>query len=159
MRRALAAGAIVVAATGLAGCTAAPEPAAEESITGPTSPDVAASGTSPIVFAFVCSVGSSRRTETYTTYSAVWEDHRTDCRAQRITGTEASAQQHAAVQVTAGAASLEDLAADCAVRGTGPWVSAVDSAAEAHVAAGLLAYCPGHPEVDHLREAIATWRR
>ena len=158
MRRALAAGVVVAAAIGLAGCTAGAESEPEDSIDSSATAGVSASGTAPIVFAFVCAVGSSDRTETYTTYSAVWEDERTDCRAERITGTELSSQQRAAVQAAAGDATLEELAAECAVRGTGPWTGAVGSAAEAHVAAGLLEYCPGHPETDHLQDAVAAWR-
>jgi hypothetical protein len=158
VRRALAVGVVVAAAIGLVGCTTGAESEPEDSLdTGATS-GVSASGTSPIVFAFVCADGSSERTETYTTYSAVWEDDRTDCTAERITGTEMSSQQRAAVQATDGGATLEELASGCAVRGSGPWVEAVTSSARAHVAAGLLEYCPGHPETDHLRDALAAWR-
>ena len=102
MRRALAVGVVVAAAIGLVGCTTGAESEPEDSLdTGATS-GVSASGTSPIVFAFVCADGSSERTETYTTYSAVWEDDRTDCTAERITGTEMSSQQRAAVQDRSG---------------------------------------------------------
>lgn len=158
MRRSLAVGTLVAAAMGLAGCTAGAESEPEDSIDRSATGGVSASGTAPIVFAFVCAVGSSDRTETYTTYSAAWEDDRTDCRAQRITGTELSSQQRAAVQAAAGDATLEQLAAGCAVQRTGPWVGTVDSVTEAHVAAGLLEYCPGHPETDHLQDAVAGWR-
>ncbi|WIB78972.1 hypothetical protein DEJ28_07695 [Curtobacterium sp. MCPF17_002] len=158
VRRALAAGALVAVAIGLVGCTAEAESDPEDSIDTSATAGVSASGTAPIVFAFVCAVGSSDDTETYTTYSAVWEDERTDCQAQRITGTEMSSQQRAAVQAAAGDATLEELAAGCAVRRTGPWTRAVGSVTEAHVAAGLLEYCPGHPETDHLRDAVAAWR-
>lgn len=158
MRRALAAGLVVAAAIGLAGCTTDAESEPEDSIDSSATAGVAATGSAPIVFAFVCAVGSSDRDETYTTYSAVWGDDRTDCTAQRITGSEMSSQQRAAVRAAADAATLEQLAAGCAVRGTGPWVRAVGSADEARVAAGLLEYCPGHPEIDHLRDALAAWR-
>lgn len=158
MRRALAVGVFAVVAAGLAGCTAGAESEPEDAIdSGPTS-GVAASGTSPIVFAFVCRVGSSDRTETYTTYSAVWRDDRTDCTADRITGTEMSSQQRSAVEAADGAATLEELAATCAVRGTGPWTVPVDGATAANLAAGLLEYCPGHPETERLRDATAAWR-
>ena len=80
-------------------------------------------------------------------------------RAQhRIVTDRAPAFNSAAVQAAAGDATLEQLAAGCAVRRTGPWVGTVDSATEAHVAAGLLEYCPGHPETDHLQDAVAGWR-
>lgn len=154
----LAVGIVVAGAVLLAGCTTSAETQPEDAFgTGATS-DATATGSSPIVFAFVCRVGSSGRTETYTTYSAVWEDARTECRTQRITGTEMSAQQRAAVQATDGAATLEVLAAACALRGTGPWAGAVESEADDRRAAGLLEYCPGHPDIDHLRDAVAAWR-
>jgi len=163
VRRTLVAGVVVAAAMGLAGCTAGSEPDPEDSFDTAATSEAPATGTSPIVFAFVCSDGPAERdsataTETYTTYSAVWDDDRTDCTAERITGTEVSSQQRDAVQATAGDATLEDLAAACAVRRTGPWVDAVRSAAQAHVAAGLLEYCPGHPETRHLRDALGAWR-
>lgn len=120
--------------------------------------DIAASGTSPIVFAFVCDVDGSDRSETYTTYSAVWRDERTACRAKRITGTEPSAQQQAALDAAAGSATLEELASACAVTGVAPWTSAVRSSAAASTAAGLALYCPGHPQMDRLRDAIAAYR-
>lgn len=158
MRRALAAGLVVAGALGLTACTTVSESDPGDSLdTGATS-GVTASGTSPIVFAFVCATGTSEGSETYSTYSAVWDDERTDCTADRITGTEMSSQQQAAVDAADGDATLEELAATCAVRGTGPWVDAVDSEVEAHRAEGLVQYCPGHPETDHLRAAIAAWR-
>jgi hypothetical protein len=150
--------AAVLVACGVAGCTVQAESEPDDVVDSTPSSQVAASGTSPIVFAFVCRVDDSDRTETYTTYSAVWKDGRSACRAERITGTEASAQQRAAVRATDGAASLEDLATTCAVTGSGPWTSSVASARDARVAAGLAAYCPGHPEMDHLRDAIAAYR-
>lgn len=158
VRRALATGVVVAAAITLAACTAGAESDPEDSIDSSATAGVSSTGTAPIVFAFVCADGSTDRTETYTTYSAVWEDQRTDCTAQRITGTEMSSQQRAAVSAAEGDATLEDLAAQCAVRRTGLWADAVGSAAEAHVAAGLLEYCPGHPETDHLQDALAAWR-
>ncbi|MDP4334971.1 hypothetical protein Q7F20_16470 [Curtobacterium sp. A7_M15] len=158
VRRALAVGAVVAAAIGLAGCTPSAESEPGDSLDTTATSGVEVSGTAPIVFAFVCAVGTSDRSETYTTYSAVWDDDRTDCRAQRITGTEMSSQQRAAVDAAEGDATLEELATTCAVRGTGPWTAAVDSSTEAHVAAGLLEYCPGHPETEHLRDAISAWR-
>ncbi|AOX67017.1 MULTISPECIES: hypothetical protein [unclassified Curtobacterium] len=158
VRRALAAGVVAAAAIGLVGCTTGAESEPGDSLDTTATSGVAVSGTAPIVFAFVCDVGTSDRSETYTTYSAVWDDERTDCRAQRITGTEMSTQQRSAVDAAEGDATLEELATTCAVRGTGPWAASVDSSAEAHVAAGLLEYCPGHPETEHLRDAIAAWR-
>lgn len=150
--------AAVLVACGLAGCTAQAESEPDDAVDSGPSSQVEASGTSPIVFAFVCRVDDSDRTETYTTYSAVWKDARSECRAARITGTEASAQQRAAVRATDGAASLEDLATACALTGSGPWTSSVTSAREARVAAGLAEYCPGHPEMDHLQQAMAAYR-
>ncbi|WP_144715579.1 hypothetical protein [Curtobacterium pusillum] len=158
VRRALTVGVLVAAAIGLTGCTADADSDPEDSLDAGSTSGVSASGTSPVVFAFVCATGSAGRTETYTTYSAVWDDDRTDCSADRITGTEMSPQQRAAVDATDGDATLEELAATCAERGTGPWVGAVESARAAHVAAGLLEYCPGHPETGHLRDAVAAWR-
>ncbi|MBA8990111.1 hypothetical protein FHW23_001357 [Curtobacterium pusillum] len=158
VRRAIAASVLVAAGIGLTGCTTGAESEPEDSLDPSATSGVSASGTSPIVFAFVCSVGSSDRTETYTTYSAVWADRRTDCTAERITGTEMSSQQRAAVDAADGDATLEELAAGCAVQGSGRWAGTIGSAAEAHVAAGLLEYCPGHPETAHLRDAIAAWR-
>jgi hypothetical protein len=150
--------AAVLVVWGLAGCTVQAESEPDDAVDSTPSSQVEASGTSPIVFAFVCRVDDSDRTETYTTYSAVWKDARSECRAERITGTEASAQQRAAVRATDGAASLEDLATTCAVTGRGPWTSSVTSARDARVAAGLAEYCPGHPEMDHLHDAIAAYR-
>jgi hypothetical protein len=157
-RRLLAACVVVAAGIGLAGCTTDAESEPEGSVDGSATAGVSATGTSPIVFAFVCSVGSTDRVETYTTSSAAWQDDRSDCRARRITGTEMSDQQRSAVQAASGDATLEELAAACAERGSGPWVRAVRSVAEAHVAAGLLEYCPGHPETGRLRDAVAAWR-
>lgn len=156
--RALVLGAVVATAIGLAGCTGGAESEPEDSLDTGATADVSASGTAPIVFAFVCAGGSSDRTETYTTYSAVWRDDRADCIAERITGTKMSAQQRAAVDAADGDATLEELAAACAVRGDAPWTAAVTSSEQAHVAAGLAEYCPGHPEIDHLRDALAAWR-
>lgn len=150
--------AAVLVAFGLAGCTAQADSEPDAAVDSTPSSQVQASGTSPIVFAFVCRVDDSDRTETYTTYSAVWKDARSACRAERITGTEASAQQRAAVRAADGAASLEDLATACALTGSGPWTSAVTSARDDRVAAGLAEYCPGHPEMDHLRHAMAAYR-
>jgi len=150
--------AAVLVACGLAGCTAQAESEPDDVVDSTPSSQVEASGTSPIVFAFVCRVDDSDRTETYTTYSAVWKDARSACRAERITGTEASAQQRAAVRATDGAASLEELATTCAVTGHGPWTAAITSEHDADVAAGLAQYCPGHPEMDHLHDAIAAYR-
>lgn len=123
-----------------------------------TSSDVVPSGTSPIVFAFVCATGDADETETYTTYSAVWQDDRSGCRAKRITGTEMSAQQRAAVTATDGAASLEELATRCASTEGVPWTAAITDDDQARVAAGLARYCPGHPAMDHLRDALAAYR-
>ncbi|MFZ6993074.1 hypothetical protein ACO0E1_14375 [Curtobacterium sp. RRHDQ66] len=144
---------------GIAGCTAGAESEPDDSVDSTPSSSVAASGTAPMVFAFVCQDdGVPSRTETFTTYSAVWEAERTDCRAQRITGTEASAQQQDAVDATAGESTIEQLAATCAVSGAAPWTTPIESAAEARTAAGLAIYCPGHPEMKHLRDAIAAYR-
>jgi hypothetical protein len=158
LRRSATAALCVAAAALLAGCTAGAESEPDGSVDDAPSSQVAASGTSPIVFAFVCPIDDSDRSETYTTYSAVWQDERTDCRAERITGTEMSAQQRQAVSATGGAATLEELATTCAVTGQGPWTSTVADDAAARVADGLVLYCPGHPQMDHLRDAIAAYR-
>jgi hypothetical protein len=100
--------------------------------------------------------GSDRAS--YTTYSAVWEAERADCTAKRLTGSVPSSQQQAAVEAARGDATLVELASACAVRGSDPWTSAVVDERGAHVAAGLLRYCPGHPETDHLRDALAAYR-
>jgi hypothetical protein len=157
-RRALTAGLGVVVCAVLAGCTSGPGGEPEERSDAAVGVTAEASGTSPVVFAFVCSGGVSDETETYTTYSAVWDDERTACTAERITGTEMSSQQRSAVAAAEGDATLEELAADCAVRGTGPWVEPVDSATAARVGESLLRYCPGHPETSRLRAAVAAWR-
>ncbi|MGN8050163.1 hypothetical protein ACTJKO_10790 [Curtobacterium sp. 22159] len=158
MRRTTALCVVLAAAIALGGCTTSVGTEPEDAFDEAPTTGVSASGTSPIVFAFVCADGETGRTETYTTYSAAWRDDRTDCRAERITGTEMSSQQRAAVDAAGGDATLEELAAGCAVRGTGPWAGAVRTAAGAHVAVGLLDYCPGHPDGDRLRHALAAWR-
>ncbi|ROP58560.1 hypothetical protein EDF19_3589 [Curtobacterium sp. PhB115] len=144
-----------VAVLGLVGCSGAgPDTDASEE---PTSSETGlGAGASPVVFAFVCDDG--RDTETYTTYSAVWEAERTACTAERLTGSEPSTQQQAAVDAAQDDATLVELASTCAVRGTAPWTAEVSSDAQAHVAAGLLQYCPGHPETDRLRDALTTYR-
>jgi hypothetical protein len=139
-------------------CSSTPSDEPTESFDGTAPSSVVASGTAPIVFAFVCAVGGSGEEQTYTTASAVWQDHRTDCSVERITGTEPSAQQRSAVAATAGVADLETLARACAVSGTSPWTTAVTSREDALLAAGLERYCPGHPEIGHLRAALAAWR-
>ncbi|MDM7891600.1 hypothetical protein [Curtobacterium caseinilyticum] len=157
VRRALATALVVLGALGLSACTPGPsEP--EESLDTATEAEVSASGSAPIVFAFVCRGADGGTAETYTTYAAVWEAQRVDCRAERITGSEMSAQQRAAVRAADGRASLEELAATCAERGAAPWRTAVTTAAQADLAAGLVAYCPGHPDLDRLRDALATYR-
>ncbi len=146
----------------LAGCTAGAAPEPDASVDRAPTSAVDETGGAPIVFAFVCEGGPGGErpdgSATYTTYAAVWADERTHCRAERVTGTTASSQQRAAVEAAAGNASLEDLAATCAVSGTAPWTTPIGSAAEAAAAAGLALYCPGHPEMEHLREAIAAYR-
>ena len=172
MRRALAAVVVVLGTVGLAACTTGqPEP--EDSLDTATRSEVSATGSAPIVFAFVCSGAADGSSDpegggpsddpdgtaaTYTTYAAVWEAERTDCRAERITGTEMSAQQRAAVRATDGTATLEELAATCAERGTEPWRDPVSTPERAELAAGLVAYCPGHPDRDHLRDALEAYR-
>ncbi len=168
MRRTLAAAFVVLGAVALTACTAGqPEP--EDSLDSAARSEVSATGSAPIVFAFVCSGaadGSSDTTgvdadgtgETYTTYAAVWEAERTDCRAERITGTEMSAQQRAAVRAADGTATLEELAATCAERGASPWRDGVSTPDQAELAAGLVAYCPGHPDRDRLQESLTAYR-
>jgi hypothetical protein len=171
VRRTLAAVVVVLGAVGLTACTTGqPEP--EDSLDSAARSEVSATGSAPIVFAFVCSGsadgdGSGGDTasgdgdgtaETYTTYAAVWEAERTDCRAERITGTEMSAQQRAAVRATDGTATLEELAATCAERGASPWRDGVATPDQADLAAGLVAYCPGHPDRDRLQQALAAYR-
>ncbi|OEI69994.1 hypothetical protein [Curtobacterium sp. ER1/6] len=156
-RRALAAGLVVLGALGLSACTTGQtEP--EESLDGTTQAEVSASGSAPIVFAFVCSTDAGEATETFTTYAAAWEAERADCTAKPITGSGMSAQQQAAVRATDDHVDLRELAATCAERGVAPWDTAVTTDEQAHLAAGLLEYCPGHPEHDHLRRALATYR-
>ncbi|WIE66397.1 hypothetical protein DEI99_007630 [Curtobacterium sp. MCLR17_036] len=124
---------------------------------GPTgSESVVSDGASPVVFAFECDDGGDR--ERYTTYSAVWEAERSSCTAHRLTGSVPSEQQQAAVRAADGAATLVELAATCADTGTAPWTTAVTTRRGAQVAAALLRYCPGHPETDHLRDALSTYR-
>lgn len=181
MRRPLVAGFVVLGALGLAACTPGqPEP--EDALDTGGRSEVAASGSAPIVFAFVCdddggsadigsddtgsdgaradgdSDGDGDGTATYSTYAAVWEAGRTDCRAERVTGSEMSAQQRAAVRATGGRVSLEDLAATCAERGAAPWRSAVETDEQADLAAGLVEYCPGHPDRARLQEALTAYR-
>ncbi len=171
VRRALAAVVVVLGAAGLTACTTGqPEP--EDSFDTAARSEVSATGSAPIVFAFVCSGAADGSTdsgdepsddpdgtaETYTTYAAVWEAERTDCRAERITGTEMSAQQRAAVRATDGAATLEELAATCAERGASPWRDGVSTPEQADLAAGLVAYCPGHPDRDRLQDALSVYR-
>ena len=173
MRRALATALVVLGSVGLTACTTGqPEP--EDSLDTGARSEVSASGSAPIVFAFVCGAaaddGAAGTTaspditngdgaaETYTTYAAVWEADQTDCRAERITGAAMSAQQRAAVRATDGHATLEELAATCAERGVSPWRSAVTTPEQAYLAAGLVEYCPGHPDRDRLQEALAAYR-
>ncbi|MFJ5145498.1 hypothetical protein [Curtobacterium sp. NPDC088465] len=172
VRRTLAAAFVVLGAVALTACTAGqPEP--EDSLDSAARSEVSATGSAPIVFAFVCSgaaddsSGAGSDTtgddadgtgETYTTYAAVWEAERTDCRAERITGTEMSAQQRAAVRAADGTATLEELAATCAERGASPWRDGVSTPEQAELAAGLVAYCPGHPDRDRLQESLTAYR-
>lgn len=140
----------------LAGCSSVgPD---TDSSADPRSSDTGiGAGAAPVVFAFVCD-GDGADRATYTTYSAVWEAERAACTARRLTGTVPSSQQQAAVDAARGDATLAELASDCAVRGTEPWTSAVEDDGRAHLAAGLLRYCPGHPETDRLRDALAAYR-
>jgi hypothetical protein len=165
-----------VGATALAGCSSvdfgARADAADRSSaavteapsgSGSGSPDASGSseptGTAPIVFAFTCTVGDGPSVETYTTSSAVWQDRRTSCTAAPITGTVPSEQQQSALDAAQGDATLEELAAGCAVSGTGPWRSPIQTAEESHLAAGLARYCPGHPDIERLRDELAAYRR
>ncbi|MGN7191446.1 MULTISPECIES: hypothetical protein [unclassified Curtobacterium] len=157
-RRALVTMLVVVGALGLAGCTPSGEPEAADSADTGSRTGVAASGSAPIVFAFVCGTGDGDATETYSTYAAAWEAERTDCSAKPVTGTEPSAQQEAAVSAADEGATLQELAATCAERGVAPWTAPVSSPAEAGLAAGLLEYCPGHPERDRLQDALRAYR-
>jgi hypothetical protein len=150
--------ALAAAVLTLTACSSSPADDPTESFAGTPPSSVVASGTAPIVFAFVCAVGGSGEEQTYTTASAVWQDHRTDCSVERITGTEPSAQQRSAVAATSGVADLETLARACAVSGTAPWTTPVASRDDALLAAGLERYCPGHPEIGHLRAALAAWQ-
>ncbi|PYY55188.1 hypothetical protein DEJ17_13350 [Curtobacterium sp. MCSS17_011] len=149
-------GVVVAVTVVLTGCSSVgPDSDASED---PTSSDTGlGSGASPVVFGFVCD-GDGEDRATYTTYSAVWEAERTDCSAKRLTGSVPSSQQQAAVAAARGDASLVELASVCAVRGADPWTSAVADQRGANLAAGLLRYCPGHPETDHLRDALAAYR-
>lgn len=147
---------VVAVSLVLSACTSAEADPEAPSESRPAA--VAASGSAPIMFAFTCRTGRGDATESYTTYSAVWEDRRTDCSAVRTTGSTMSEQQADAVRSAGGAATLAGLAATCAERGAGPWVAPVRTERAAAVAAGLLAYCPGHPERDRLEESLATYR-
>jgi hypothetical protein len=160
--------ALGVALTAVTGCSSTETgPRAEAADRTPTAATGApstpsntsgATGTSPIVFAFTCTVGDGPSVETYTTSSAVWEDGRTSCTAAPITGTFPSAQQQSALDAAAGDATLEQLAAGCAVSGTGPWRAPIATVEQEHVASGLERYCPGHPDIDRLRAALAAHR-
>ncbi|MCS6575447.1 hypothetical protein NYS52_12995 [Curtobacterium flaccumfaciens pv. flaccumfaciens] len=148
---------VVVAVTAvLTGCSSVgPDTDASED---PTSSDTGlGSGASPVVFAFVCG-GDGADRASYTTYAAVWEAARADCSAKRLTGSVPSSQQQSAVTAARGDATLVELASACAVRDSAPWTSAVADERGAHVAEGLLRYCPGHPETDRLRDALAAYR-
>lgn len=157
VRRALAAGFVVLGALGLAACTAG-QSGAEDSVDTRSRSEVSASGSAPIVFAFVCRTDDGDATETFTTYSAAWEARRTDCTAKPITGSEMSAQQQAAVRATGDRVQLARLAATCAERGVAPWDATIGTDEQAALAAGLLTYCPGHPERDRLQEALTAYR-
>jgi hypothetical protein len=148
----------------LTGCSSFADPAtragADEAAGGAVvSESSGPSGSSPVVFTFTCSVGDGPATETYTTSAAVWEDGRTSCTAAPITGTQPSRQQQSALDAAAGDATLAELAEGCAVSGTAPWTTPVTTPAQANLAAGLERYCPGHPEIDRLREALTVYRR
>jgi hypothetical protein len=147
---------VVTASVLLSACTSAEADPEEPSST--RGAGAAVTGTAPVMFAFTCRTGKGDATETYTTYSAVWEDRRASCTATRTTGSAMSDQQADAVRVADGTATLEELAAWCAARGAGPWVERVRTEQAAKRAAGLLAYCPGHPERDRLREALTSYR-
>lgn len=153
-----------VALTVLTGCSSFADPADRAEADEPTgstgvSESSGPSGSSPVVFTFTCSVGDGSATETYTTSAAVWEDGRTSCTAAPITGTQPSRQQQSALEAAAGDATLAELAEGCAVSGTAPWTTPVRSREQANVAAGLERYCPGHPEIDRLRDALTVYRR
>jgi hypothetical protein len=152
-----------IAVTALTGCSSSDPstgPAAGESVPASAGTESSGpSGQSPVVFTFTCSVGDGPETETYTTSAAVWEDGRTSCTAAPITGTEPSQQQQSALDAASGHATLARLAEGCAVSGTAPWTTPVRSRAEAGLAAGLDRYCPGHPDIEQLREALAAYRR
>ncbi|MFS0730250.1 hypothetical protein ABC270_09245 [Curtobacterium sp. 1P10AnD] len=156
IRPALAVALVVTASVLLSACTSAEADPEEPSSTRAAGDAVA--GTAPVMFAFTCRTGKGDSTETYTTYSAVWEDRRASCTATRTTGSAMSDQQADAVRAADGTATLDELAASCAERGAGAWVERVRTAAAAKRAAGLLAYCPGHPERDRLREALTSYR-
>lgn len=149
-------GAVVAVTAVLTGCSGAgPDTDGTED---PTSSGTGVGpGASPVVFAFVCD-GDGQDGATYTTYSAVWEARRSSCTAKRLTGSVPSSQQQAAVDAARGDATIVELAGVCAERGVAPWTASVTDAVAAHVAAGLLQYCPGHPEVDRLRDASAAYR-
>lgn len=156
MRSVLAPALVVAATVLLSACTSAEADPEEPSST--RAAGVAVTGTAPVMFAFTCRTGKGDSTETYTTYSAVWEDRRGSCEATRTTGSAMSDQQADAVRAAQGSATLDELAAWCAERGAGVWVERIRTAEAAKRAAGLLAYCPGHPERDRLREALTTYR-
>jgi hypothetical protein len=143
----------------LAGCTQAPPSETPSTAHGERSGASAdaSSGTSPVIFAFTCR-SAGGRTTTYTTYAAVWAAERTDCTAELVTGSVPSAQQQAALDAADGSVSLGRLASVCAVTGTGPWAGDIATDAQAAVAAGAAVYCPGHPDLDRLQDALAAYR-
>jgi hypothetical protein len=150
----------VLAVAVLVGCSDASQPAADDVAGHPaTEADVdrADSHASPVIFAFTCE-SAAGRSATYTTYAAVWEAERTSCSADRLTGSVPSEQQQAALDATRGTVTLQTLAATCAVRGSEPWDGVITNRSGALLAAGAELYCPGHPEMDHLREALAAYR-
>lgn len=111
---------------------------------------------SPVIFAFRCDDGD--HTDTYTTYDAVWAADRSSCTAERLTGSVPSGQQRRAVATAGGTATLRDLAARCAVSEGSPWDGEVTSSRQARIAEALAVYCPGHPRMDDLREALEAYR-
>lgn len=131
--------------------------------------DPSAADTGPVVFAFRCHTATGTSTPgrgtrggrggvtLFTTDAAAWEARSDDCTAVRIAGSVPSEQQRAAVAAGGGAVTLRQLAGRCAEVGTGPFRGVVHSDRELLEARAVLRYCPGHPQIDRVRAAIAAY--
>lgn len=124
----------------------------------PARPDA---GTSPVIFRFRCLDDPADPTAgatVFATYAAVWAASERSCTAEHVVGTVPSAQQQAALDATEGHSTLRGLAAACAVTGDA-FVPTIRTRSEELTAEGVIRYCPGHPDIDRLRAAVADSRR